>query len=185
MPCGCKHLKGSALKLFAVGDNTFVCKERTGKITVEQNIDGEITQMAYHLSDDIGRLAGEATAMPRMAADERTPLEILLDGNTSEATTLYRALFESDPEAAAIAENRLNRLGYQFLGQGRPDDAIAVFRLYIALYPESANSYDSLGEALMTSGQLDDAIANYRKSLELNPANGNAVKMIEKIEHMS
>jgi len=176
---------GSTLKLIAVGDNTFVCQERAGEITIEQNTDGEITQMAYHLSDEIGRLGGEATAMPRMAAGERTPLEVLLDGDTSEATSLYRALLESDPAAAAIAENRLNRLGYQFLGQGRPDDAVAVFRLYVALYPESANSYDSLGEALMTTGQLEDAIANYRKSLELNPANGNAVKMIERIEHLS
>ena len=120
--------------------------------------------------------------MPRMAAGERTPLEVLLDGDTSQATALYLALFESDPAAPAIAENRLNRLGYQFLGQGRPDDAVAVFRLYVALYPESANAYDSLGEALMTRGQLDDAIASYRKSLELNPANGNAVEMIERIE---
>ena len=177
--------EGVAFKLFAVGDNTFVCKERTGEITIEQNTDGEITQMAYHLSDEIGRLGDEATTMPRIAAGERTPLEILLDGNTLDATALYRALLESNPSDPAIAENRLNRLGYQFLGQDRPDDAVAVFRLYVALYPESANSYDSLGEALMTTGQLEDAIASYRKSLELNPANGNAVEMIEKIESMN
>ena len=173
---------GSALRLFAVSDTTFVCKEREGEITIERGNDGSVTRMTYDLSDEIGRRGSGVKTLPRMAAGERTPLEILLDGDTSEATALYRTLLESDPSAQAIAENRLNRLGYSYLGKDRPEDAVAVFRLYVALYPESANAYDSLGEALMTTGQLEDAIANYRRSLELNPANGNAVEMIEKIE---
>jgi Flp pilus assembly protein TadD len=119
-----------------------------------------------------------------MAPGERTPLEILLDGDTSEATALYRALLESDPSAPAVAENRLNRLGYSFLAQGRADDAVAVLGLYVALYPDSSNAHDSLGEALMTTGQLEAAKTSYRRSLELNPANGNAVEMIGKIEDM-
>ncbi|MCW8984176.1 MAG: serine hydrolase, partial [Thermoanaerobaculales bacterium] len=175
---------GLALRLFAVSDTAFVCKEREGEITIERDADDSVTQMTYDLSDEIGRRSGGAKTLPRLATGERTPLEVLLDGDTSEATALYRALLESDPSAPAVAENRLNRLGYQFLGQGRPDDAVAVLRLYVALYPESANAYDSLGEALMTAGQLEAAIASYRRSLELNPANGNAVEMIAKIESM-
>ena len=108
----------------------------------------------------------------------------LLDGDTAEATDLYRALLTSNPAAPAVAENRLNRLGYQYLRLGQPADAVAVLQLYIALYPDSANAHDSLGEALMTTGHLGAAIASYRRSLELNPANDNAVAMIEKIESM-
>ena len=176
---------GPALKLFAVGDTTFVCKEREGEITFERGADGYVTEMTFELSDEIGRRGDGPQTLPRMASGERTPLELLLDGDTAEATDLYRALLETDPSAPAVAENRLNRLGYQYLGQDLPDDAVAVFRLYVALYPESANAYDSLGEALMTTGQLDAAVASYRRSLELNPANGNAIEMIEKIESMS
>ena len=175
---------GTALELFAVGGGTFVCRERTGEITIERTADDEITHMTYHLSDDLGRVGDEASSLPRMAPGEQTPLEVLLDGNLSEATDLYRSLLERDPAAPAIAENRLNRLGYQYLSQNQPEDALAVFRLYVALYPDSANAHDSLGEALMTAGHLDAAIASYRKSIELNPANGNAVAMIEKIENM-
>jgi len=175
---------GSSLKLFAVGDATFVCQERDGEINVESDTDGNVTQMTYDLSDELGRRGGGPRTLPRMTAGERTPLELLLDGDTSDATDLYRALLESDPAAPAVAENRLNRLGYLYLGQGQPNNAVAVFRLYVALYPDDANAYDSLGEALMTTGQLDSAIASYRRSLELNPTNANAVSMIEKIERM-
>ena len=175
---------GSALRLFAVSDTTFVCKEREGEIAIERGDDGSVTQMTYDLADEIGRRSGGAKILPRMAPGERTPLETLLDGDTAEATGLYRALLDSDPSAPAVAENRLNGLGYQYLAQDRPDDAVAVFRLYAALYPDSANAHDSLGEALMKAGRLDAAIASYRRSLELNPANANAVEMIEKIKGM-
>ena len=176
---------GPALKLFAVGDATFVCKEREGEITFERGADGYVTQMTFDLSDEIGRRVDGPQTLLRMASGERTPLDLLLDGDTSEATDLYRVLLESDPSAPAVAENRLNRLGYRYLGQDKADNAVVVFRLYVALYPESANAHDSLGEALMKSGLLEEATASYRKSLELNPANGNAVEMIEKIESMS
>ena len=172
-------------KLFGVGGTTFVCRERAGEITIVRGSEGEVTHISFHLSDDMGRLGEEARLLPRMATGERTPLELLLDGGTTEATDLYRALLESDPAAPAVAENRLNGLGYQYLFGGRSAEAVAVFRLYAALYPDSANAYDSLGEGLMKDGQPEAAIASYRRSLELNPGNENAVAMIKKIENSS
>jgi Flp pilus assembly protein TadD len=61
-------------------------------------------------------------------------------------------------------------------------EAIAVFKVNVELYPNSANVYDSLGEAYMTAGQKDLAMTNYKKSLELNPKNQNAVNMLKKLE---
>lgn len=57
-----------------------------------------------------------------------------------------------------------------------------MFKLNVALFPDSFNVYDSLGEAYMVAGERELAIKNYKKSLELNPNNTNAAKMLKKIK---
>lgn len=63
-------------------------------------------------------------------------------------------------------EQIVNLFGYQLLGQKKSDDAIAVFRYNVGLYPDSANVYDSLGEALEGTGQTKEALANYTRAVE-------------------
>jgi predicted alpha/beta superfamily hydrolase len=63
-------------------------------------------------------------------------------------------------------ENTINQVGYQLLGQEKMDDAIAVFRYNVKLYPDSANVYDSLGEALENAGKLEEALANYSRAVD-------------------
>ncbi len=60
----------------------------------------------------------------------------------------------------------LNQVGYGFLGDEAFDDAIAVFRLNVKLFPHAANCYDSLAEAYMTSGQNAEAVKHYKIALE-------------------
>ena len=57
----------------------------------------------------------------------------------------------------------------QLLAAGRIQDAIGVFELNVAEYPDASNPYDSLGEAQMKAGDKAQAIKNYKKALELNP----------------
>jgi len=57
-------------------------------------------------------------------------------------------------------------------------DAIEIFKLNVAAYPQAFNAYDSLGEAYMVHGDKDLAIANYKKSLELNPKNTGATAQL-------
>ncbi|MFH1197120.1 MAG: linear amide C-N hydrolase [bacterium] len=76
------------------------------------------------------------------------------------------------------AESRLNDIGYNLLGQGKDENALALFRIIAELFPYSANAYDSLGEAYMKAGENELAIENYRKSLELNPDNENAKQVL-------
>ena len=71
-------------------------------------------------------------------------------------------------------------------GKGRsqryPEEALEVFLLNVALYPEAANPYDSLGEAYMIMGEKDLAIINYAKSLQFDHGNKNATEMIQKLQ---
>ncbi len=81
-------------------------------------------------------------------------------------------------------EGDLTGLGYFLLQQlKKVDDAIAMFELYVELFPQSWNAYDSLAEGYYTKGNKQKALALYRKSLELNPNNDNGKKLIERIEN--
>ena len=75
----------------------------------------------------------------------------------------------------------INALGYRMLADERFDDAVGVFGLYVELFPQDWNAYDSLGEGYMKSGNVEQAVANYERSLELNPDNDNAVEMLKKL----
>lgn len=67
-----------------------------------------------------------------------------------------------------VPEPALNLLGYRCLGAGRHADALAAFEKNAALYPDSANVYDSLGEGLEAAGKLDLAIVQYRKAVSVS-----------------
>jgi tetratricopeptide (TPR) repeat protein len=92
----------------------------------------------------------------------------------------YREICSSKKQY--FLENDFNNWGYALLTGNKISDAIEVFKINTAVFPESANVWDSLGEAYMTNGEKDLAIKNYKKSLELNPDNGNAKNMINNMQ---
>lgn len=64
-------------------------------------------------------------------------------------------------------EVMMNLFGYQLVGLGKQEEALAVFKLNVKNYPESANVYDSLAEFYEKTGKLDLAKPNYAKAVEL------------------
>jgi len=93
----------------------------------------------------------------------------------------YNELKKSGFKEVHLSEGELNMLGYQYLRQEKPDEAMAIFQINVDAFPDSFNVYDSLAEAYMARGDRELAIANYERSLELNPDNGNAVEMLKKL----
>lgn len=117
-------------------------------------------------------------------------------GQTSAADRLYALIDEGAGEDAVrevvasrgavparyyFVEGQLNASGYRFLQAGRAPLAVAMFRAYADLYPESWNAYDSLGEALLATGDSAGSIAMYERSLELNPENANGREALARI----
>jgi len=84
-----------------------------------------------------------------------------------EAVELYHKLKSKHP--VAFSETGINDIGYQFLRSKKMKEAIAIFKLNVEAYPNSANTYDSLAEAYMTNGDNDLAIKFYKKVLEAIP----------------
>lgn len=68
---------------------------------------------------------------------------------------------------AVATEVEVNQFGYDLMGRGRRDSAIAVFRKNVADYPKSWNTYDSLGEAYAANRQTKLAIENYSRALAM------------------
>ena len=75
-------------------------------------------------------------------------------GTLADLKQHYAGLSKRYGFAVQPPEGTVNQLGYQLLGRDDVDDAIAIFRYNVELYPDSANVYDSLGEALEQAGRL-------------------------------
>jgi tetratricopeptide (TPR) repeat protein len=92
----------------------------------------------------------------------------------AELARTLRALRQTRPDSPLVAEQAVNRLGYDLAGRHQTDDAIAVFRLNTELYPTSGNTYDSLGETYLAIGDKAHARESYAKALEVQPDYANA-----------
>jgi CubicO group peptidase (beta-lactamase class C family) len=105
----------------------------------------------------------------------------MIGGGIDSLRTDYEAA-KADLPAEAFVEEALNALGYRLLRQGLIDEALAIFRFNVELYPESGNPYDSLAEALIATDDLQGALDNYETSVRLDPGNDNGVAMITWLE---
>lgn len=81
-----------------------------------------------------------------------------LKGDTKAAGELR------DKSMKIATEADINGYGYQLLGSGKTDEAIAIFRKNVKDHPQSWNTYDSLGEAYERKGDKKLAAENYRKA---------------------
>lgn len=87
-------------------------------------------------------------------------------GGPARAKEAYEAAREKDPSVILFPEAELNALGYERLQAGKIDEAIQLFELNVAAYPDSANVYDSLGDGYMAAGRVEEAREYARKAIE-------------------
>ncbi len=85
-------------------------------------------------------------------------------------------------ETYALDEREMNMVGYQLMRVDKVKEAIEVFKLNVASFPESGNVYDSLGEAYLEDGNKELAIKNYKKSVEIDPNNTNGIKTLKELQ---
>jgi CubicO group peptidase (beta-lactamase class C family) len=74
------------------------------------------------------------------------------------------------------SDRELNMLGYELMGENKVDEAIAVFKINVKLFPDIPNPYDSLGDAYLQIGDTENAIKNFKIALEKDP-NFESAKM--------
>jgi len=162
------------VEMLAISDTEFVRKDVPIRYVFVRGENGK---------DDTIRIVfdGGGGQAKRISQDQLIPFEQVMAGKFAEAIEAYKKIKREQPNADAVAEERINTLGYGLLQRKRIDEAIAIFKANVARYPQSANAYDSLGEAYMANGDKEQAIINYKESLQLNPKNDKAVKMLKKL----
>jgi CubicO group peptidase (beta-lactamase class C family) len=162
-------------ELHPISESGFVRKDAPVEYDFVKNAEGSVDRLKI-------RFEGGSSEAPRISKEMAIPYESLMAGRADEAIEGYRKIKRESPLNAAVAEERLNQLGYTLMNEQKYPAAIAVLKLNVELYPQSSNVYDSLGEAYMKSGNKELAIKNYKKSLELDPTNQNAVDMLKTLE---
>ncbi len=98
-----------------------------------------------------GRVPEEARLTETVAAVDELGLE--------KALASYRAL----PEPPS--EESLNSSGHVLLDAGKTDRAIALFRLVVAAFPQSAKAEDNLSHAFERKGDLANAVNHAEEAL--------------------
>jgi uncharacterized protein len=98
--------------------------------------------------------------------------EIAADG-ASAIESHYKKLSAKFGYTVLPPELMMNQAGYQLMGAGKMEEAIAVFKSNVERYPNSANVYDSLAEAYEKGGKLDLARPNYEKAVQLGAQNND------------
>jgi len=169
-----KYIRGVPQEMFRISDDTYISRTSADEISFKTNpADGKLHII---LKKPLGK---ETFEHAKLTDDENIPYEFLLAGEFDKALKAYQAMKATDPNDGAINEGTLNGQGYDRLREEKFELAKNIFKLNMALYPTSANTYDSYAEACMVNGDTVQAILNYKKSLALNPKNDNAVRMLE------
>ncbi len=127
-------------------------------------------------------LDGENHTRPRQSVAEALAERVRQGSSGAALRDLFQRM-RGDTANYSVDEAEMNRFGYYVLYTLRaPRDAVQVFQMNVAAFPQSANVYDSLGEAYLAAGDTAQAIVNYRKSLALNPQNTNATAILKRLQ---
>ena len=118
----------------------------------------------------------------KLKDDEQVPSFYIKEGNFEKAKEGYLAIQAKDSLDPNLSEGRFNRMGYRYLRNKEYDNAIGIFDINIALYPKSANVYDSMGDAHMRKGDTIKGVEYYRKAFNLNSDNKKAKKIVEEFD---
>ncbi|WP_420318964.1 serine hydrolase [Ekhidna sp.] len=163
-------LSEEGVELVKVSDSLFVRRNSSRLIQFKPDAENGGINLQY-LNRNDGALI---SALIKVASDEKSPVEFLLEGDFENALIAFKNLKELDPTHPMASEYYINDIGFDFYHSDRMTLSLNTFKVNMALYPDSYKVYDSYAEACMKAGKTDLAIANYTKSLQLNPQNNGA-----------
>jgi tetratricopeptide (TPR) repeat protein len=139
-----------------------------------------------------GKTSAEATQVKCVTCHHGVPiprqlseivLQTLREKGAVAAAAQYRDLREHFYGRAAYDFGEDTLVGVaQPLAAGKPDDAIALLKLNLEFYPQSAKTYAALAYAYTRKYDDPTAITYYEKSVELDPNNGVIRGQLEQLK---
>lgn len=111
-------------------------------------------------------LEGKPFQRPKLKI-EAEMAKTMYSASISDGIEVYHTL-KKDTVNYRSSERDLNVLGYQLMNEDKMDGALAVFKLNMEEYPNSANTYDSYGDALLEKGDSLNALKHFQKSFAMD-----------------
>jgi tetratricopeptide (TPR) repeat protein len=115
------------------------------------------------------------------APNEEGFAAIAVKDGPDAATRVYDEAKALAPQEIIIREKVLNRIGFEPVYLGRPQDAVKILQLNVHAYPQSSDAYENLAEAYEAEGDKPHALENYKTALALNPDNKDASDGMKKL----
>ena len=110
-------------------------------------------------------------------------MQTLREKGVAAAADQYRDLHEHFYGRAAYDFGEDTLIGVaQPLAAGKPDDAIALLKLNLEFYPQSAKTYAAIAFAYTRKYDDPTAITYYEKAVELDPNNGVIRGQLEQLK---
>ncbi|WP_223033983.1 tetratricopeptide repeat protein [Hanstruepera marina] len=167
------------LKPVALDETTFFVPDMYKKLRFVQQPETQKRYMGIVSENDDSSFTYDYL---KVADSFKTPSMHLKANNFDEALAGFLDIKKQDSTSVLIEEREFNSYGYELLRKEENDHAIAVFKMNVALYPESDNVYDSLADAYLRTGDSLNAYENYKKALELNSGNPRAKRFVKAFE---
>jgi hypothetical protein len=143
-----------AQRLVPISETEFVSREDPSRYTLT----GDTVVMSPPPSGVLPKIA-------RVATDATVPLDDVAAGRVDQAVARYKEAIAKSPTEETFSEDRINGLGVEQLLNGNAPAALLLFRVNVALHPDSMNVHDSLAEGYLRAGDRTKAAAAFRASL--------------------
>ncbi|UCF20685.1 MAG: hypothetical protein JSU87_04550, partial [Gemmatimonadota bacterium] len=88
-----------------------------------------------------GTLCSLSAIAQEEAPTEDAFFELIRRQGVAEAVAAFESLRQKQPDAVVFSESSMNRLGYQYVNEGKVEDAIQLFKLNVMAYPDAFNTY--------------------------------------------
>jgi tetratricopeptide (TPR) repeat protein len=162
-----------------LGDETFFIKEMNEKIQFLINPTDRIQYISLIPKEKTDAITYN---FRKLEVGEYVPSSYLKNKEYDKALEGYLTIKESDSTNTYISETNFNSLGYRELRAENYADAIEIFKINTALYPNSDNVYDSLAEAYFRKGDTISAVENYKNAIAIDSGNRRAKDFVKKYE---
>lgn len=107
-----------------------------------------------------------------------TLIALALCGATIARNTVWQnpiSLWEDVAQKSPRKPRAYTNLGYAYMQEGMPGQAILNYKKAIAIDPRYSRAYAGLGAVYLQTGMLDPAVENLRKAVSYDQTNDNAL----------
>lgn len=171
-------LSEEGTELIKVSDSLFVRRNSSEFIQFKKDPENGILNLQFLNRNDSSGIF----TLAKVASDQKSPVEFLLEDDFENALIAYMNLKELDPTNPTVTEAYIDDIAYDFYHADRMTLSLNTFKVNMLLYPDSYKVYGSYAEACEKAGEIDLAISNYSKSLELNPQNNRARNKLKALQ---